>query len=150
MGVLNLRVQATALLRQVLADAGMDVDDLLEEFCAWKVKGEFSNYYFGKDGAYSEPRRNGRSVLWHVHVPPESDPVALAKWDRAWRFGSRMSSDAALIYTYDPAHGFLLLFYAIEPTAHSLAEMNDFDSRELMTLLADVAEQFIFRGTIAV
>lgn len=146
-------MQVTDVLRQTLSDAGMDTDALIEEFRSWKAegdKGEFTNYYFGKDAAYTEPRRNGRSVLRHVHMPPESDADALYKWDRAWRFNSRKTSDAALIYAYDPAYGYLLLYYAIEPTAHGLSNMNEPESKELMHLLADIAEHFIFDGLIAV
>ncbi len=131
----------------------MDVEALVEEFRLWKAAGpdgEFTNYYFGKDAAYAEPRRNGRSVLRHVHMPPASDADALDKWERAWRFNSRKTSDAALIYAYDPAHGYLLLYYAIEPTAHSLADMNDLDAKEVMHLCADIAERFIFDGVVVV
>jgi hypothetical protein len=153
MALVNLKVRATQLLRDSLAAGGWNPDVLVQEFREWKADGaagEYGSYYFGKDAPYDPPRRNGKPVLWHVHMPPETDSEATAKWTVAWRRRTRKTSDAALIYAYDPLHGYLLLYFAVEPTAHALIAMRDADSRDLMNLLADIAEAFIHDGSIVV
>lgn len=147
----SLRVQVTAMLSDSLRDAGWNPEVLADEFREWKTDGaagEYTSYYYGKDGDYTSPLRNGKPVLRHVHMPPASDAAALAAWEMQWRRRSRKTSDGALIYAYDHHYGYLLIFYAVEPTAHSLAQMQDADSVELMNMFADIAEAFIHDGTV--
>lgn len=146
------KVQFTELLRQNLIDDGLDPDDFAQYFAEWKAEGEAGenlDYYFGKDGFYSVPKRAGRMVLRHVHMLPD-DEKELAKWDRAWQRRSRKTSDTALIYAYDPAHGFLLMHLAREPQGHTLAKMETPESKKFMNQLADVAEAFIFNGDVLI
>lgn len=147
----SLKVQVTEMLGDSLRAAGWNPDVLADEFREWKADGaagEHTSYYYGKDGEYEAPLRNGKRVLRHVHMPPESDAAAKGAWELQWRRRSRKTSDAALIYAYDPLYGYLLLYFAVEPTAHSLAQMNDAHCAELMHLLADIAEAFIHDGTV--
>jgi hypothetical protein len=54
-------VQLSDLLYDTFEDEGIDSDVFADEFAAWKAlgpAGEFSSYYFGKDGFYIEPKRN--------------------------------------------------------------------------------------------
>lgn len=119
-------------------------------------EGLYDDYYFGKDGFYREPKRFGRPVLQHVHLPPlEPDPgkspsEAYLKWQRKWRYRGRKTSDTSLIYAHDPAHGYLLIYLAREPMGHEISEMVTAESREFMNNLADVAEMFIFNGKVMI
>lgn len=146
------KVKMTTLLRQSLIDDGLDPDEFANWFAEWKAEGEAGEhlyYYFGKDGFYNAPKRAGRRVLRHVHTTPDSRD-SLAKWDVAWSRRSRKTSDTALIYAHDPAHGFLLIFFAREPKGHNLAQMNSPETVKFMNQLADVAEAFIFNGEICI
>lgn len=129
---------------------GLDPDQLIDEFAAWKQRGpagEYSNYYFGKDAEYSQPVIDGRRVLRHVHLPPNDDRRALHTWKHAWKRSSRRVSDAALVYVDGGRFGYLLIGVLWEPTAHSTARMATIEDRELMNNFAETAEQFIFSGT---
>jgi hypothetical protein len=151
------QVQLTTLLRQALIDEGFDPDEFAQYFAEWKVlgpAGEYTDYYFGKDGFYERPKRCGRRVLRHVHLPPDP-PVdgqrpspAFADWELDSQRCRRKTSDTSLIYAEDPGHGFLLIYLAREPQGHKLARMDTPEAQQLMNQLADVAEQFIFSGTI--
>jgi mRNA interferase YafO len=155
------KVQLTALLRQALIDEGLDPNDFAEYFAGWKAMGpagEYEDYYFGKDGFYDAPKRGGRRVLKHVHMPPDDvradpadpKPVALVQWDKDWGNRRRKTSDTSLIYAEDPGHGYLLIYLAREPTGHELARMATPASKTFMNQLADVAEQFIFSGAVVI
>jgi hypothetical protein len=146
------KVQLTNLLRQSLIADGLDPDDFAQYFADWKAEGEAGehlDYYFGKDGFYNAPKREGRRVIKHVHMPPEGSDD-LAKWERAWVRRSRKTSDTVLIYAQDPAHGFLLMHLAREPHGHKLAKMATLETQKFMNQLADVAEAFIFNGEILI
>ena len=70
--------------------------------------------YWVKDGAYS-PRRGGKMVLRHVHLPP-SDPTARAQWAKMHRRRRRRrTSNPCLLYAHDRTHGYLLLYVARSP-----------------------------------
>lgn len=147
------KVQLTELLRNILVSDGYDTDEFARYFARWKAlgpAGEFSDPYFGKDGEYAKPMRGGRRVLRHVHLPPERDPDQLTDWERKAARRSRKTSDTALIYAYDPQHGFLLIFFAREPHGHTLAAMHTTAAAQLMEQLADAAEQFIHYGSIII
>ncbi len=88
-------------------------------------------------------------VLRHVHLPP-SNPVDLAEWAKAHRRRrGRRTSNTCLVYAYDKAHGYLLLYIAREPNGHSISDMSVLASARFMNLLADAAEAFIHDGSIA-
>lgn len=64
-----------------LTSLKVDPANFATEFDAWKASGEageFSNYLFGKDGAYIAPKVGGQAnVLRHVHLVPLKDPDKL-------------------------------------------------------------------------
>ncbi|EJE52162.1 hypothetical protein PMI14_03140 [Acidovorax sp. CF316] len=130
----------------------VDPANFATEFDAWKASGEageFSNYLFGKDGAYIAPKVGGQAnVLRHVHLVPLKDPDKLKKWNRTHRFEGRKSSDRALVYASDPTHGHLLILILEEPDAHVIVKMRTPETRTMMEKLAKVAEAFIHDGSI--
>lgn len=144
------RVRITELLRTSLQEDGYDVEAFCDYFAEWKSSpaNEYTDWFFGKDSDYVAPRRNGRRVLRHVHLPPEQDTVKRAKWEQAFKTTSRKTSDTALVYAYDPAHGYLLIYVAREPAGHALSDMATPDTQKLMNLFADQAEAFIFGGEV--
>ncbi len=145
------KVQVTNLLRRVLAAEGADPDHFAEQFAKWKrdwPAQEFLNFYFGKDGDYTRPVRNGQRVLRHVHLPPNPRSPAYRTWELRAARRSRNTSDAVLVYAQDSSHGYLLLFIAREPHGHSLGDMGTLDIAKLMNGLAEAAEQFIFAGDV--
>ena len=130
----------------MLLEDGYDVADYADYFSKWKATcpaGEFSDYYFGKDGEYDRPKRAGKRVLRHVHLPPESDPDDIAQWELEFGRQSRKTSDTSLIYTHDQTNGYLLIMIVKEPDGHTLVDMSTPESVALMEHLADVAERFI-------
>lgn len=140
------------LREQLLIEGREDPDDLARLFAEWKAEGkagEYLYYYFGKNGFYDHPKRSGRRVLHHVHLPPD-DPHARKKWARDAEACRRKTSDSSLIYTEDAGQGCLLLYIAREPTGHQIARMETAASRALMNSLADVADRFIHDGTIII
>jgi len=147
------KVQVTQLLGQVLVAEGVDPDHFAEQFAKWKRNWpaqEFSNFYFGKDGDYTRPMRNGQKVLRHVHLPPAPHSPAYRTWEQRAARGSRKTSDAVLIYAQDASHGYLLLYIAREPHGHSLGAMDTPDTARLMNCLADAAERFIFNASVII
>ena len=153
------RVQLTSLLRQALTDEGLDPDAFAQYFAEWKAlgpEGEYEDYYFGKDGFYDQPKRTGRRVLRHVHLAPtdtrvsdaEVPPEALARWEKDWKLRRRKTSDTSLVYAEDPAYGYLLIYIAWEPEGHEFAQMATVETAGFMNQLADVAEEFIHKGTV--
>lgn len=147
-------IPAVYVTEQLRADFGDDADDLAKWFAEWKSwgpAGEYSDWYFGKDGAYTEPRRNGKSVLRHVHLPPsDEDSEEFAKWELNAKRLSRKTSNNVLIYAHDATHGYLLIYFAREPNGHSIAEMKTAASKQLMEQLANVAEAFCHDGSITI
>jgi len=147
------RVHLTKLLRQTLEEDGYDADDFADCFANWKAlgpSGEYSDPYFGKDSEYARPLRDGRRVLRHIHLPPESNPDEVAKWERDFARRTRKTSDTSLIYAHDDRHGYLLIYIVREPNGHAVAEMATRECRELMEQLADVAGAFLHDGKILI
>lgn len=149
------RVQLTALLRGSLLGVTLDPDGFATYFGEWKAlgtSGEYLDYYFGKDGYYYQPKRMGRFVLKHVHLPPDGTvaPKALASWERNWNRSRKKTSDTSLIYAEDSIHGYLLIYIAREPQGHELAQMATLATKTFMNQLADVAEEFIHQGAICI
>lgn len=164
------KVQLTALFRAQLEADGTDPDDLAAYFSGWKQnwpKLEDLDYYFGKDGDYHTPKRNNKSVLRHVHMPPEDpkhwpawapplSPEEVAKvkgeldeWDKRWeqrRAARFRTSSRVLVYVDGDRHGYLLLHLAKEPDGHDEATAN----RHVMEMWADVADAFIHDGAVLV
>jgi mRNA interferase YafO len=140
-----------ALLRQIAA-LNEDIDNFCDEFEAWKTKGaagEYDNYLFGKDGAYTAPPVAGvPNVLRHVHLVPLADPRALAAWNTQWHRRGRKVSDRALVYASDKNHGHLLIYILAEPDAHLVARMGTPVHHQLMRKFARVAERFMHDGSV--
>lgn len=144
-------VQLSDLLYDTFEEEGLDPDVFADEFQAWKAlgaAGEYSSFYFGKDAFYFEPKRRHQMVLRHVHLPP-SDSRQLTEWGRAHRRRRRRTSNTCLVYAYDKAHGYLLLYIAREPNGHVISDMHIAASVRLMNQLADAAEAFIHDGSVA-
>lgn len=147
------KVQITKLLRDALTDDGLDPDGFADYFAEWKAEGAaglFIDFYFGKDSFYDRPRRNGRRVLRHVHLPPEQDQKALGEWELNWKRQRSKTSDTALIYAEDPGQGCLLIALVREPNGHQIARMATPQSRQFMNDMADVADTFIHTGTFSI
>ncbi|MDM0029895.1 type II toxin-antitoxin system YafO family toxin [Variovorax saccharolyticus] len=144
------RVQLSDLLYDALEAEGVGPDWFADQFADWKAlgtAGEYASFYFGKDGAYAEPRRGGCMVLRHAHLPP-GDPAALAEWARLHRRRRRRTSDTCVIYTQDARFGYLLLYIAREPTGHAISDMRVPAAARFMSQLADAAEAFMHDGAI--
>lgn len=135
-----------------MAARGEDPDNFAAEFDHWKSlgeRGEYSSYLFGKDGAYSSPKVNGvANELRHVHLVPLLNQDELQKWKRAYRRGSRKTSDRALVYVSDPYCGNLLIYILDEPDAHAVARMSTEKHRTAMLKFAAIAEHFIQTGEV--
>jgi hypothetical protein len=143
-------VQLSDLLYDTFEAEGIDPDVFADEFAAWKAlgpTGEFSSYYFGKDGFYIEPKRNGQMVIRHVHLPP-SDTAELAEWSRLHRRRRMRTSNTCLVYAHDRRHGYLLLYVAREPNGHGISDMRIPASARLMHQFADAADAFIHDGSV--
>lgn len=164
------KVQLTAVFRQELVADGADPKSLIDGFAEWKDRWplfEHAEYYFGKDGEYHSPTRTGKRVLSHVHMTPEDPdnwpanqpPLSkeervkvlkeLEKWDKRWRLkqsARNRTSSRVLVYVDGGRHGYLLLHLAKEPNGHDETTAN----LQLLHDLADVAEAFIYNGTILI
>jgi hypothetical protein len=149
----SLSVQIAKLLKESLEADGHDVANFCEYFAQWKatgVDGEFSDWFFGKDGFYARPKRNNQFVLRHVHLPPEINEVERKQWYKKAERGALKVSDTALVYAQDSLHGYLLIYIIREPDAHVIANMSTPESKKLMENLCDVAEDFIFNGRVTI
>jgi len=146
------KVQLSGLLRDDLIAEGFDPIEFADYFARWKAlgaAGEYSNWYFGKDGFYDRPLRNNKRVLRHVHLPPDGFPEKLREWDRLHDLGNkRKTSNAVLIYVHDPVNGYLLLHMVREPDGHSFSDMDTPETDQFMNQLADVAEEFIYLNAV--
>lgn len=148
-----MKVRMTADLRWRLQKIGHDPDLYIQEFSSWQSLGggEDDHFWFGKDGAYDQPRGSlNERVLRHVHLTPEEGSPESEKWDRAWERHSRRTSDTVLVYADGGRHGFLLIAINWAPEGHSIAEMKTMETRHLMEGFAAIAERFIFSGTFDV
>jgi hypothetical protein len=147
------KVQLTGVFRQALLADGLDPDHFAEYFSEWREswpKHEYTDEYFGKDSDYAKPLRNGKRVLRHVHLEPPTSSPNYADWQRDAKRCSRKTSDEILVYAHDPIHGYLLLHIAHEPNGHTLGDMATPVTKQLMNTMADVAEAFLFDGTILI
>lgn len=147
-----MATRLTAALRAFLEGLGEDADNFAAEFDHWKAlgpAGEYSNYFFGKDGAYSAPKVNGvPNILRHVHLAPEADQAQLRRWKLAHRRGARKTSDRALVYVSDPYSGHLLIYILNEPDAHAIATMATPHHRTAMLQYAKIADHFLQTGLV--
>lgn len=139
-------------LNQQLLDIGESPDGWVDYFQAWKAEGptgEYQNYFFGKDSAYHTPKLNPpNDRLMHVHLVPILDQGALVEWDRDWNRRTRKVSNRVLVYADNRKGGYLLIYVLNEPDAHSIAAMQTAEDAETMAFFAQVAEAFIFNGSI--
>lgn len=147
-----MATKLTNALRALMLAKGEDPENFALEFECWKelgVRGEYSSYLFGKDGAYSTPRVNGTpNTLRHVHLVPLLNSEHLTRWRIAFRRRSRKTSDRALVYVSDPKHGHLLIFILDEPDAHEVARMGTQKHKTVMLQFATIADHFIQTGEI--
>jgi hypothetical protein len=147
------KVQLTGVFRQALIADELAPDEFAQYFAEWRQSWpnyEFTDPYFGKDGDYAQPLRNGKRVLRHVHLEPPLTSPKYETWQRAAKRCSRKTSDKMLVYAYDPAHGYLLLHIAHEPNGHALGDMDTPGTKLLMNTMADVADAFIFNGCVLI
>jgi hypothetical protein len=147
------RTQLTTVFRQALAQTGMDPDAYADGFATWKGSGQtglLKDPYFGKDDPYARPLRRGQTVLWHVHLRPDGDAAATLFWDSLTRAGWTKTSDAVLVYTQSPTHGYLLLHAVWSTGAHAFANMSTPLAATLMNDFANAAEEFIFWGRVII
>jgi hypothetical protein len=145
------KVQISGLLRDDLEAEGYDPDDFAEYFAKWKAlgsAGEYADPYFGKDAFYERPLRNKTMVLRHVHLRPDSDQDAVALWDWQHDNDKRKTSNAVLVYVFDPTNGYLLLHVVREPDGHKLSDMDTPETDRFMNQLADVAVEFIYNNEV--
>lgn len=142
----------TAVLRNQLIQLAEDPANFAAEFDRWKAEGEageFDSLLFGKDSAYIAPAVAGLpNVLRHVHLVPLFDARTKELWIKRWQRRSRKTSDRALVYVSDQAHGHLLIYILQEPLAHEIASMKTPEHWRLMHQFAKVAEHFIQTGRI--
>lgn len=144
-----MAVKITTALRKLLEEDGVNADELCRQFETWKIAGEYSSYYFGKDSAYAAPTVDGEKYkLRHVHLVPLLDQKQLESWNKKWQFGGRKTSDRVLIYTTDNKNNFLLIFILSEPDAHKIALMRETKHELLMKKFASIAENFIVNGFV--
>lgn len=148
-----MSVGITKALQDLLADSGADPQLFVQTFQHWKAnwpENEYSNYFFGKDGAYAVPKVGGdKNKLRHVHLVPLCDQEALTLWERAFRRLSRKTSDRALVYVDDGRGNYLLIFILDEPDAHSICRMENERDKSVMESFAIIAEDFLFDGRIS-
>lgn len=144
-----MQVKITKLLYEALLAAGGNAEMFIEDFIKWKSGDEYGSYIFGKDSAYTTPTVDGQTnVLRHVHLVPLTDQNQLEKWNKAWKHGSRKTSDRALVYVDDGKGSFLLIYILDEPDAHNIAKMNTSNYKALMEGFADVAAEFLDNGNV--
>jgi mRNA interferase YafO len=125
------------MLAQQLAAQGLDSAILCRHFANWKQQGEYSSYFFGKDGF----NRNN-TVLRHVHMLPLHDPQQKQRWDQAWRRDGRRTSDRYLFYADGGARlGYLLIYIVGDPGAHDF--LSSPSSYALLQRFAQIADQFV-------
>ncbi|NYS36514.1 type II toxin-antitoxin system YafO family toxin, partial [Streptococcus danieliae] len=120
-----------------------------EMFADFKAGPPLGSKYFGKDVGYEAPLVAGKSfVLKHVHMIPRTDPVALERWNEAYKSRSQKTSDRALVYVTNAVGDHLLLWMLEEPLAHKIAKMRDPADVQLMQAFALIAADFLRDGSI--
>ncbi len=145
-----MATKCTQALRDQLASVDESSDAWAVFFDNWKSlgpNGEYSNYFFGKDSAYSGVALTGGKLM-HVHLVPILDKAALAAWDRDWSRHSRKVSDRALVYADDGRGNYLLIYVLDEPHAHAIARMATLAEKETMQAFAEIAAAFVFDGSV--
>ena len=149
-----MHTQCTEALRAHLLGLGENPDEFIQTFDSWKAlgpNGEYSSYFFGKDGAYGVlPVAVPSGKLMHVHLVPVLDTVALANWEKTWsrRPPGRKVSNRVLVYADDLNGKFLLIFILDEPNGHEIAAMKTAVDKNLMRQFAIVAEKWAFNGEL--
>lgn len=141
-----MRVRITQALKDQLVAASLDPNILIARFSDWKAGDEYSSYFFGKDALGLNT-----SVLRHVHTIPLHDAEQLASWNRAWRRRppARKTSDRYLFYCDGGAqYGYLLIYIVGDPGAHDF--LSSPESRQLLSVFEQCADQFIHFGTFTV
>jgi len=136
------RVRITPQLVAQLQANGRDPGQLLSDFEAWKAGREDDSYIFGHDSLGI-----GSKYLYHTHMVPLNDQVALDLWDKVWERGrGRRTSDRYLLYAYGgPREGYLLIAVIDDPGAHELWAPKNNGQR---AALEEVAEDFCVFGSI--
>ena len=144
-----MKTQCTAAICKQLGRLGESPEAFAAEFEKWRNDGEYSSYFFGKDGLYIAPTLSDGSMgLRHVHLVPLANAQQLRRWNVQWLRRGRKTSDRVLVYAQDPTHGYLLIYILNEPEAHEVAKMLTPDSALLMGKLIKIAETFIYTGQI--
>lgn len=88
------KVQLTSALTSQLVLAGLDPAILIEQFAQWKQKGEYSSYFFGKDGFNRDS-----TLLRHVHMVPLHDPAEAAQRKQP---GSGVGGEPVTVICFTP------------------------------------------------
>lgn len=144
-----ITVSLTKALEDKLISDGISPNELIREFRIWKLGDEYGHPYFGKDGAYAKPELELKHhYLRHVHLVPLNDIAQISVWERNFRYKSRKTSDRALVYVDNRKNGFLLIFILDEPDAHNIAMMKTLQHKEIMEGFSEVANAFLWDGTI--
>lgn len=156
-----MKVKMTDFLRQELLEIGEDPEGYIQDFIRWKSAGpagQYSFYFFGKDGAYKRPlSSNKEEVLRHVHLAPHPTSRYYLKWNIVWdrakryrRIPGRRVSNTVLVYADGgPSYGYLLitiLWEDVKPGAHKIAQMKTAEDVETMLDLVFIAEEFVYYG----
>lgn len=146
------KVQITTVFSQALAQIGYNSTAFAAGFATWKASAATAGVkdpFYGKDDPYTRPLGNkGQTLLWHVHIRPENRPNEVLDWDQRTRDGQVKTSDAVLIYTFEPQYGYLLLWALRESGAHAFARMSTPEATSSMRSLATIAEEFMFWGRV--
>jgi hypothetical protein len=147
-------VSITQILTNKLSGQDIDPGRFMSDFKDWKTDwptNEDRSRFFGKDGAYLAPQPRGYPYsLKHVHLVPVDDKEAHKNWLKiilkGWRRAK--SSDRHLVYVDDGKGRFLLIFILDEPSAHSVARMENDRDRDTMRGFAAIAEAFLDHGDV--
>lgn len=145
-------VKATKIIEDVFSNAGLDLEEFRSLFADWKnlgPNGEDEFYEFGKDVPYEKPHVNGqKNVLMHVHLVPIVDIEQKEKWDKNWKRHSRRTSNRSLVYVNDGSKQFLLIDIIPEPDGHEIPKMLTQEHKDIMEFYAEIADKFIYSGSI--
>lgn len=137
-----MKISCTQLLTDYAQENHLDLDRFIQLFEQWKIQGEDESYFFGKDSYFVVP-----SNLKHVHLVPILNQNSLSQWNKNWERGSRRTSDRFLIYAEDNTR-YLLIAILPEPTAHAFVKMETAQSKKLMSLFSQAADDFIYNDNI--
>lgn len=138
-----MNIYHTKLISDYAQEHQFELSEFIQRFSDWKEKGEFSSYFFGKDGFYS-PIEAG---LKHVHLVPIMSILDKINWDLNWKNGKRRTSDTCLVYVED-GQDYLLINILPESLAHEIARQATEDDRQIMRFFREIAEQFFYYRNI--